>query len=167
MLKETLHKNIVKDLKVVRRLITKINPDAAEYKPIENIRSILEVLQYLSSCSTNIIRFWYNEDQSDPRGFLTKLRKDDPIVTLENAITIFDAQIALVDDLFANITEDEIQNKEVTYPWGGKGTLGEGIIETSIKWLAAYKMQLFLYIKITSNQSLTTPDLWHKIEIES
>lgn len=167
MLKETLQKNIVKDLKVVRRLITKISPETVDFRPVENVRSMLEVLQYLSSCSTNIIRFWYNEDQSDPRGFLTKLRKDDPIVTLENAISIFDAQIAFVDELFASISEEDIQSKEVTYPWGGKGTLGEGIIETSIKWLAAYKMQLFLYIKISSGQNITTPDLWHKIEIES
>jgi len=167
MLKETLHQNIVKDLKVVRRLITKITPETVDYRPAENLRSTIELLQYLSTCSTNIIRFWYNDDQSDPRGFLTKLRKEDQIVNLKNAISIFDAQIAFVDELFVTISEDDIQNKEVVYPWGGKGTLGEGIIATSIKWLAAYKMQLFLYIKMSSSQSLTTPDLWHKTEIEA
>ena len=167
MLKEILHKNIVKDLKVIRRLTTLITPYTIDYRPDDHLRSIQEVLQYLSSCSTNIIRFWYSKNQSDPRGFLTQLRKKDPIVTLENAISIFDAQIVLVDELFANITEDDIQNKEVVYPWGGKGTLGEGIIETSIKWLAAYKMQLFITIKIASGKDLKTPDLWHKTEIEA
>ena len=41
-----------------------------------------------------------------------------------------------------------------------KASLGEGIIATSVKWLSAYKLQLFLFIKLTGDQTLTTADAW-------
>ena len=45
--------------------------------------------------------------------------------------------------------------------------LGEAIIETSIKWLTGYKMQLFMKLKQTSDEKLTTPDLWRRTELEA
>lgn len=58
-------------------------------------------------------------------------------------------------------------NKEVDYPWGDKAKFGVAIMETAVKWLIGYKMQLFLIMKLSSDQILTTPDLWRKTELET
>ena len=71
-----------------------------------------------------------------------------------------DEQMATIRDLFDQISEDDLINKEVVYPWGGKAPMGEAIIATSIKFLTGYKLQLFLFIKLCDDQKLTTPDAW-------
>ncbi len=163
MLKEILQNSIIKELKLIKRLSTKVPAGTEDFRPRENVRSMIELLQYLSTCGTGMLQFWQS-GETEPRPFLMKLRELAPMVTLENAPAIFDAQIDLVNELFANITEHDLATKEVTHPAGSKGLLAEGIIETSIKWLTGYKMQLFLYLKEVSEEALSTPDLWRKTE---
>jgi hypothetical protein len=85
----------------------------------------------------------------------------------EQFLTVMDEQISTIKDLFNQISEEDLFYKEITYPWGGKASLGEGIIATSIKWLSAYKLQLFLFIKLSGDQKLTTADAWVLTELES
>jgi hypothetical protein len=166
MTKQILLDSITKEMKIIRRLATKIPAEAIEFRPKEGIRSTLELLQYLSLCGTSMIRFWYNDDGSDFRTYYTKMNEETKTVTAENFVSRMDAQIELVEKLFEKITEEELFTKEVIMPAGEKLVLGEGIIVTSIKWLTAYKAQLFLYIKLNSDEKLATPDLWRKIELE-
>jgi len=77
-----------------------------------------------------------------------------------------DEQLVKLKDIFNQITEEDLIQKEITYPWSGaKAALGEGIISTSVKWLAAYKLQLFLFIKLSGDQLLATADAWALTEI--
>ena len=163
MLKEILQESIIKELKLIKRLNTKVTSDSLDYRPKENVRSIIELLQYLSGAGTGMLLFWQS-NESEARPFLMKLRENAPVLTLENAPAIFDAQIDLVNELFASISEEDLATKEVSYPWGTTDTLGKAILETSIKWLTGYKMQLFLYLKQSSDIAISTPDLWRKTE---
>ena len=162
-MKEILRDSIIKELRLIKRLSTKVPIGQEQFRLKENMRSIIELLQYLSGCGTGMLRFWYS-DETEPRPFLVKLRDSQPIVTLENAETIFENEIALVNELFDKITDEDLAFKEVVYPWGAKDLLGVAILETSIKWLTGYKMQLFLAIKMVSDEALSTPDLWRKTE---
>ena len=77
-----------------------------------------------------------------------------------------DEQIIIARKLFDEVSEDDLLNKEITYPWNGvKAPLGEAIIATSIKWLAAYKLQLFLFIKLCGDKELGTADAWVLTEL--
>ena len=167
MNKQTLKNSIVKEMKIIRRLSTKIPADKSDFRPTENVRSITELLQYLSNCGTSMLRFWYRKDDRDLRTFFSDLNAQAKTVSTENFITAMDAQIELLNTLFDGITEDDLLNKEVEYPWGEKAKLGEAIMETSIKWLTGYKMQLFMKLKLTSSEKLSTPDLWRKTEQEA
>jgi hypothetical protein len=167
MNKETLKNSIIKEMKIIRRLSTKIPVDKHDFRPTESVRSINELLQYLSNCGTGFIRFWYKKDDRDLRTFFAELNAQAKTVTPENFADVMDKQIEMVNTLFDGITEDDLINKEVEYPWGEKAKLGEAIIETSIKWLTGYKMQLFMKLKLTSDEKLTTPDLWRKTELET
>ena len=76
-------------------------------------------------------------------------------------------QLADIKDLFNQISEEDLFHKEIIYTWGGKAPTGEGIIGTIIKWLSAYKLQLFLFIKLSDDQKLTTADAWVLTELSS
>jgi hypothetical protein len=165
MFKQLLLDSIIKEMKVIRRLSTKIPATAIEFRPKEGMRSTLELLQYLSLCGTSMLRYWYNEDGSDFRTYYGLMNEETKKVTAENFVSKMDAQIEMVEKLIEKITEEDLFNKEVTMPAGEKMFLGEGIMSSSIKWLTAYKTQLFVYIKMTSDEKLTTPDLWRKVDL--
>jgi len=166
MNKELLLNNIIKEMKIVRRLSTKIPADQIDFRPKEGMRSSLELLQYLSSCGTGTLRYWYRNEDSDFKTFFGGLRAHSQSITQGNFIPAMDAQIELATKLFDSITEDDLQNKIVDYPWGEKAPLGEAIIATCIKWLTAYKMQLFMNLKLSSEEKLGTPDLWRTTQLE-
>ncbi len=168
MYKDFLCNSIIKEMKIVRRLATKIAADQADFRPKEGIRSITELLQYLSVCGTNPIAYWYRKDTAvDFRTFVTEKAVTAKNITPQNFVAAMDQQIEQIQRLFKEITDTDLLNKEVDYPWGETAKLGEAIIETSIKWLTGYKMQLFLKLKLSSDQELKTPDLWRKTELET
>ena len=73
MFKQFLLNSIIHEMKVIRRLATKIEAHQADYRPKESIRSITELLQYLSVSGTNTIRYWYRPDTSvDFRTFISE-----------------------------------------------------------------------------------------------
>ncbi|MGZ4048592.1 MAG: hypothetical protein ACXVPU_15580 [Bacteroidia bacterium] len=166
MYKQILLNSIIKEMKIIRRLSTKIPADKLDFRKKEGMRSTLELLQYLSSCGTGTILYWYRTDGSDFKTFYAALNEKAKTVTLDNFATIMDSQIELITKLFDKITEEDLVTKEIDFPGGDKGILAQGIIETNIKWLTAYKMQLFLALKLTVEENLVTGDLWRKTEIE-
>jgi hypothetical protein len=166
MQKQVLLNSIVKEMKIVRRLSTKIPPNQSDFRPKDNVRSTTELLQYLSNCGTGMIRYWYRKDDSDFKTFYVALSEAGKTITPQNFAAHMDSQIELVNKLFEEITEDDLLNKQVDYPWGEKAPLGEAILETCIKWITGYKMQLFLKLKLSSDEKLGTPDLWRKTELD-
>ena len=85
----------------------------------------------------------------------------------EQFLSVMNEQMVTIKDLFNQISEEDLFYKEIAYPWGGKEPIGQGIIVTSIKWLSAYKLQLFLFIKLSDDQKLTTADAWVLTELSS
>jgi hypothetical protein len=166
MYKQHLLNSIEKEINICRRLYTKIPPGQMDFKPKEGVRSTLELLQYLSIAGTLMPTYWLNKSDTDFTEFYVTNTTASKSVQAEQFLTVMDEQLVKLKDLFNQITEEDLIQKEITYPWSGaKAALGEGIIATSIKWLAAYKLQLFLFIKLSGDQSLATADAWALTEI--
>jgi hypothetical protein len=99
-------------------------------------------------------------DDTDFNTFFTTMDKAARTMTHEQFLTAMDAQMTTINGLFNQISEDDLLNKEVDYPWGGKAPMGEAVITTSIKFLTGYKLQLFSLIKLCDDQKLGTADAW-------
>jgi len=165
MFKQFLLNAIIKEMKICRRLYTKIPMENMNFKPKETTRSVLEILQYLSFIGTSMLKYWSQEDEADFGKFFKSLAIAAGSLSPDQFLTTMDEQIKTVKDLFAQISETDLYNKQVICPWGVMA-LGEAIVETEIKWLAAYKLQLFLYIKLSTDQPLATPDAWVLTELD-
>ncbi len=152
-------------MKIIRRLATMVPPDKLEFKMKDGTRTIGELLHYLSYIGTGTISYWYRTDGTDFRTFFTQLKTITPAYNRDEFGSIMDEQINLVNTLFAKITDDDLHAKIVDYPWGATAPLGEAIIETNIKWLTGYKLQLFTLIKQVSDQKMGTPDAWRHTEV--
>ena len=160
MYKQHLLNNIEKEINICRRLYTRIPSDQMNFRPKEGVRSTLEILQYLCTIGNAMPSYWLKKDDTDFNTFFGTIAMAAKEIQYERFLSHMDEQMATIKDLFDQISEEDLFNKEVTYPWGGTVPLGEGIISTSIKFLAAYKLQLFSYIKLSTDQKLGTADAW-------
>jgi hypothetical protein len=70
-----------------------------------------------------------------------------------------DEQMEVIKSLMDNVTDEELTGRNVKLAWGENKILGEAIMETAVKWLSAYKMQLYLYMKM-NGVKLDTGDCW-------
>lgn len=165
MYKQHLLNNIEKEIKICCRLYTKIPPDQMNFRPKEGVRSILELLQYLSIIGSTMLGYWLKKDDTDFNTFFSTKIATSAAILPEQFLSAMDEQVATIKDLFNQISEEDLLNKEIAYPWGGQEPLGQAIIATSIKWLAAYKLQLFLFIKLCDDQKLGTADAWVLTEL--
>lgn len=165
MYKQHLLNNIEKEVSICRRLYNKILPEQIDFRPKEGIRSTLELLQYLSVIVEAMPKYWLEKHDMDFNTFYASMMTAGKEMPHEEFPTAMENQMKRIKDLFNQISEEDLLQKEVEYPWGGKSPLGEAIIATSIKWAAAYKLQLFLFIKLSQDTSLATGDAWMLTEI--
>lgn len=55
-----------------------------------------------------------------------------------------DLQKREIKEFFDTVTERELETRDAALPAGGTALLGQAILDLPFKWLAAYKLQLFL-----------------------
>lgn len=158
--KQQLIDSLVFECNVLKHLGSKVRPDLLDYRPREGMRSTLELLQYTSHLAKGSLRGiilgnWDSE----------KRQAEAKKVTLENFSQAMDAQIDEIRSILSEASDEDLQNKEIQFPWGGSTLVGIGIINSALKFLTAYKMQLFLYLKI-NGIPLATPNLWRGADPE-
>lgn len=152
-------KLLLKEINIIQTLAKKIDPATLDFKPKEGMRSTQELLSYLQNCAYGMLDFW-TQDQLSMKDHFAKLREETPLITLDNFEQRMELQKENLQKKFAEITESEWQSKIVKYPWGEEAPLGEAVVHTGLKWLSAYKYQLFMYMKLSSDTQLSTPDAW-------
>ena len=129
------------DMRIINHLIEKLPTDKYDFKLMDNQRAITDLLHYLSSIFSDTLQVMKANDQE-----LYKTLPKAPAITPENAITQMNAEVAKVKELLAVWTEEDL--KAPISLFGGP-SLPKGImlVDYLLQWAAAYKMQLFLYIK--------------------
>ncbi len=144
------------DAEMCIRLFHKIPDGGLDYRPTAKQRSTLELLRYLSYGPYNVARRIVAGDWSIGMP-ANEATKDMPVSdfprnirhNVEDLARILRAAdpVALERDLF-------------TFPWNVTCTKAEGLVNYPLKWMAGYRMQLFLYLKSAGVSELATKDLW-------
>ena len=113
MYKQHLLNNIEKEINICRRLYTKIPPGQMDFRPKEGIRSILELLQYLTIIASIMPAYWLKKDDTYFNTFFSTMEKPTRTIPHEQFITAMNKQMETIRDLFNQISEDDLMNKEV------------------------------------------------------
>lgn len=163
--KENLFNSIEKEIGVIKTLSSKITKEILSYAPMEGMRTTEEVMQYLTWCGSSTITFFLLDDPAKAKDNYTKFFEEAKTVTYENFKERMDAELAIIKDCFENISDEDLLTKEVLLPWQEPMILGQAIMETTVKWLTGYKMQLYLYMK-QNGIKLDTGDCWIYTEEE-
>lgn len=152
------------DITVMQHLLTKLPESAWDYRPRENMRSTPELLHYLSYIGSSSLQVFLAggftpENMSifrEARERTSGLRREDYHDALE-------AEKSAISALLATVTDEDLYSRRSLQAGKIEGTLLDAILGGTLKYLASYKMQLFLYGK-ECGAELATANNWRGVD---
>jgi hypothetical protein len=155
--REDLIESIVHEINVAKFIGSKIPGNRLNWRPTPKQRSVLELMQYLTRAGAGITLFYVNGNRDHSEAMLKKSQEVTPL-TYGRAM---DEQAALIRKTLGAVPTSRLVNDRAAPPWGGPQTsLGMAILNTALKFLTAYRMQLFLYAKQLGREDLGTAHAW-------
>jgi len=148
--------SVQQEANILKHLYTKLKPADLAYRPTKEQRSMQELIEFLPCNLAAIGKHVVSGDWStfgDTAGPVKEAAKKDFAATVDRETSAF---IAIVKAL----PESDLTTKNVTLPNGVTVKLGQALVEFNLKFLAAYRMQLFLYLKSCGHAELVTSNLW-------
>jgi hypothetical protein len=158
MFKQHLLQNLQREIFLIKQLAPFIEEKDLDFRPAEKMRSTIELMQYLSGIGATMLR-WFIKNDLNPEEWV-KIRAQRKTVTRENFKEHLDQQMEDILMYMNMVTEEDLNKMEVELPSKEKMILGTAIINAPIKWLAAYRLQLFMYLKINGKPDLSTKEAW-------
>ena len=154
--KEELIGSLQNEVRILQHLCSKIEPSMIDYRPTPKQRSTLELLQYLSMMGPELIK-------------VAKAGKFDPPAwsAAENAVKSLDFDDAVraiaahkeaYPALLADISDADMRAEFVMF--GRPTSRGAFITNLVLCGCAAYRTQLFVYLKACGREELSTINLW-------
>ena len=154
--------SILREIEIVKHLATKIPSGGHDYRPSPDQRSTLELLQYLSFCGLG--GAYSAADGNFDR--YQELSKASESVTAEGFGAAMDAQADQLKSFFAELSDESFEKGEGMHPLDGKMPLAFALVEVPLKWMVAYRMQLFLYCKAAGNDTIWSPNCWGGVDMD-
>jgi hypothetical protein len=154
--KSELISSLQHEVHVLLHLAGKVDRAQLSYRPTPKQRSTIELLQYLSMMGPTLVQF-------------AKDGKFDPAVwtTLKNAADArdFDQTLAAItaqrDGYAAALGGlSDADFRESIEMFGRKTTRGAFLVNMVLCGCAAYRTQLFVYLKACGREELSTMNLW-------
>ena len=150
---------ISNEFRILKHLAGKIPSGTLDYKPTETQRTTLELLQYLSGATLVTMKVILANDAT----LFKSLSDRNKEITLENFASVLNEREAEFREIMEKFTDEELAKVINMYGQGEK-TKGAYLIDSALRNLSAYKMQLFLYIKASGNTAIGSSDLWGGID---
>jgi len=147
--------SMVHECNVSIHLFGKLAPAARGYRPTPGQRTTEELLQYLSFCGIAGTRSMAEGNWKIFGDYLERAKAE----SMDDFPAAMERQRDELAAFFAQAS-DELLAKEAGVPGAGKMPLGAAIMSGPLKWLTAYKMQLFLYAKATGAAEIGTSNVW-------
>ena len=155
--KSELLASLQKEVRILLHLASKIDRAQLDYRPTPKQRSTIELLRYLSYMGPSLFRYAKQGqlDQAAWAEMVKTVESRDFDQTLAAIAEHHQQYAALVADM-----DDAAFRAEVTGFDGAKTTSGAFIVNHVIGQCAAYRTQLFMYLKACGREDLNTSNLW-------
>jgi len=154
--KEELIGSLQNEVRILQHLCTKIEPSMLDYRPTPKQRSTLELLRYLTNMGPELVKgaktgtfdveSWTKATQA------AEARDFDQ--TVKALAAQHDAYAALIGPM------SDADFRETVNMFGTPMSKGAFIVNLVLAGCAAYRTQIFLYLKACGRDELTTANLW-------
>ena len=159
--KSELIASLQHEVRILLHLAGKIDREQLDYRPTPKQRSTIELLKYLSMMGPTLVQYAM-ADTPDPALWTTAAEAAearDFDQTLAAIAGHTDAYAALLTDV-----SDADFRAEVNGFDGNKTSRGALIVNLVLCGCAAYRTQLFLYLKTCGREELGTMNLWAGVD---
>jgi hypothetical protein len=144
------------EIHVIKHLATKVPAGAYDWRPTPGQRSIIELMRYLTTCAVVPALFHQKGNWDDAEAIETAAES----VTPETFDAAMDMQATRIRNIVESMPHEKLHHGDSTMPWGTPCKTGEGLVNTVIKALVAYRMQFFLYIKQAGRPDIGPANCW-------
>lgn len=158
--KEELISSLQNEVRILLHLATKIDRNKLDYRPSAKQRSTLELLQYLVVMGPSLIRS-IKGGAFDTAAF-TAAGEKAKAADFDGVLALLGKQTDEYADLLGGFSDADFRGEVEMF--GRKSSRGSMITNLVLCGCAAYRTQLFLYLKACGREELNTYNLWAGID---
>ena len=154
--KNDVRDSIIQEYKIIKQLVSKLPEGSADYRISEGQRSTIELLRYLTLMGPGTVH------AANDNGF-SWLAENAPAgekLTLSEIPAHLDGAMAEINALFDGMSDEDFANRKVSVEGMGDWTVKSWLLNTTCKFMPAYKLMLFHHAKAAGNSKLGTWDAW-------
>ena len=154
--KDELISSLQNEVRILQHLCTKIEPSMQDYRPTPKQRSTLELLRYLTNMGPELVK-GAKAGAFDVESW-TKAAQAAEGRNFADTVKALAAHHDLYAQLIGPMSEDDFRG--TINMFGTPMSRGSFIVNLVLSGCAAYRTQIFLYLKACGREELTTANLW-------
>jgi hypothetical protein len=158
--KEELIISLQNEVRILVHLTGKVDESKLDYRPTPKQRTTLELLQYMAIMAPTQIAVI--KDGVFTRPVLMEAWSaavaDSKAMNFAQAVAAIQKQSGDFDKIFSEWTEADFRGEVDMF--GNKKSRGYFLVNVVLSGFAAYRMQLFCYLKSCGREELNTVNLW-------
>jgi len=158
--KDELIASLENEVRILLHLISKIEPQMLDYRPTPKQRSMLELVQYLVIVVPVQLRV-IQSGTFDMESFRARWSPEEQkakAMSFEQAAASIAKQPEVIRDVVNSLSDADLRQEMEMF--GSRKTRGAWVVTMALTHYAAYRMQLFLYLKSCGREELNTMDVW-------
>jgi hypothetical protein len=159
--KEELIGSLQNEVRILLHLAGKVDRNKLDYRPTPKQRSTMELLQYLVVMGPLLVRA-IKGGAFDPPAW-TAASNDAKAMNFDQVLKAIEQQKGAYADLLSGFTEQDFR-AEIDLFGNGKISKGSVLVNLVLAGHAAYRTQLFLYLKACGREELNTMNLWGGVD---
>jgi len=154
--KSELIASLQNEVRILQHLATKVEPTMLDYRPTPKQRSTLELLKYLTIMGPALLKA-AKAGKFDGEAWMAA-EEAAAARDFEQTLAALSRQADEYPALLADVSDADLRTEVELF--GGKATRGVFIVNQVLCGCAAYRTQLFLYLKACGREELSTMNLW-------
>jgi hypothetical protein len=158
--KDELIEAVQKEVRIFVHLIGKVDPAKVDYRPSAKQRSVLELVQYMTVMAPAMTESIKGGDFTrEAMGAIWGPRDEaSKKMNWEQAVSAIGRQSDEMTQYVGGWTDADFR-RDINM-FGQDTTRGAAMVNMVLCGYAAYRMQLFLYLKAMGREELNTMNLW-------
>lgn len=158
--KSELIASLQHEVRILVHLSSKLDRSMLDYRPTPKQRSAIELLRYLTIMGPNLVKF-ARSGSFDPAAWTVE-EKAAAARDFDQTVAAIAAQSETYATLIGEISDADFRGEIEMF--GNKTTRGAFLVNLVLCGHAAYRTQLFVYLKACGREELSTMNLWAGVD---
>ena len=151
------------EVRILLHLASKVDRAKLDYRPTPKQRSTIELLKYMTIMGPELVKA-AKTGTFDP-AIWTVAEKAAAARDFDQTLAAIGAQTDAYVTLLADVSDADFRAE--IKPFGTATTRGQFIVNLVLGGCAAYRTQLFIYLKACGRDELNTMNLWAGVDAPS